>query len=208
MNLFYIEINIHHFRYRDLNIYTCSKLFYHHEDRNVDITLMFLFYFFCIGTQFEGLDAPPLNKFISVSFRRTFLKLDDISSRMNLVDAYKMRIFHPKSGFNLISYKNESAKLLQPRTQQYITRYHLIDKYKTYIDPNLNLDLNKMNFNDRNDILKNIIKVGIEEDVDKGKSNSINENLYIDRNPMQLLYLIDRNTPSPIRESLVSKKKR
>jgi hypothetical protein len=74
---------------------------------------------------------PPLDKFISVSFRRTFLKLDDLPFETD-INAYNMRTFHPKSGFNLISYMNESVNLLEPRRQQYITRYHLIDKYHTY----------------------------------------------------------------------------
>jgi hypothetical protein len=131
-----------------------------------------------------------LDKFISVSFRRTFLKLDDKASSAIDINGYKIRIFHPKSGFNLISYKNESENLLESRMQQFVTRHHLIDKFSTY--------------SYSNDGLVKDVDTRLEEGLRVGFSDGVREDLDINRDPVQLLYLIDRHTPSPIREALVS----
>ena len=69
----------------------------------------------------ESANAMPLDSVLTVSLKRTFLKLEKIPK-------FKMRKYHPKSGFNSISYKNESESLLQPIDKHYLTRLHLINK--------------------------------------------------------------------------------
>jgi hypothetical protein len=68
----------------------------------------------------------PLSSFLTISLRRTFLKLDYLSSSDDRSEGqYKPRRYHPKSGFNAISYMNESAGLLSPRDEHFIVRHHL-----------------------------------------------------------------------------------
>jgi hypothetical protein len=60
----------------------------------------------------------PIDTTISVSFRRTFLKLER-------VPAYKVRKHHPKSGFNSITYENDTESFLRPRDTHCVTRHLL-----------------------------------------------------------------------------------
>lgn len=65
-------------------------------------------------------DSIPLDSVLTVSLKRTFLKLEKIPD-------YEMRKYHPKSGFNSISYKNESESLIRPVDLHFLTRHHLIN---------------------------------------------------------------------------------
>lgn len=60
----------------------------------------------------------PIDTTISVSFRRTFLKLEK-------VPAYRVRKHHPKSGFNSITYENDTESFLRPRDTHCVTRHLL-----------------------------------------------------------------------------------
>ena len=71
----------------------------------------------------------PIDTTISVSFRRTFLKLEKVPK-------YTARMHHPKSGFNSITYENDTESFLRPRDTHSITRHHL-----KILDPNFGLKL-------------------------------------------------------------------
>ena len=60
----------------------------------------------------------PIDTTISVSFRRTFLKLEKVPK-------YTERRHHPKSGFNSIAYENDTESFLRPRDTHCITRHRL-----------------------------------------------------------------------------------
>lgn len=60
----------------------------------------------------------PIDTTISVSFRRTFLKLEKVPK-------YTERRHHPKSGFNSITYENDTESFLRPRDTHCITRHLL-----------------------------------------------------------------------------------
>jgi hypothetical protein len=60
----------------------------------------------------------PIDTTISVSFRRTFLKLEKFP-------AYTVRKHHPKSGFNSITYENDTESFLRPRDTHCVTRHLL-----------------------------------------------------------------------------------
>lgn len=71
--------------------------------------------------QLEGQSTTmkaPIDTTISVSFRRTFLKLEK-------VPAYRVRKHHPKSGFNSITYENDTESFLRPRDTHCVTRHLL-----------------------------------------------------------------------------------
>lgn len=70
-----------------------------------------------LGGQSMTMKAP-IDTTISVSFRRTFLKLEKVPS-------YRVRKHHPKSGFNSISYENDTESFLRPRDTHYVTRHLL-----------------------------------------------------------------------------------
>ena len=62
----------------------------------------------------------PSSAFVSVSLRRTLLVLDDPSS-----PPYRPRNYHPKSGFNSISYRNDSSGFLDRPDVHLIVRHDL-----------------------------------------------------------------------------------
>ena len=70
----------------------------------------------------------PIDTTISVSFRRTFLKLEKVPQ-------YRMRRHHPKSGFNSISYENDTESFLRPRDSHSVTRHML-----KIVDPHSGLE--------------------------------------------------------------------
>ena len=205
----------------------------------------------------ESANAMSLDSVLTVSLKRTFLKLEKIPK-------FKMRKYHPKSGFNSISYKNESESLLQPIDKHYLTRLHLINKTADKTTQTVTAFTRNVFFNDleqnevtplknRNSISDSVMKSTssfrspisasflhpfftsganeqihplYDENVKRStfRSKTVNSvfssplpdsslnslstehptstpNLAAD--PLQLLYLIDHTTPSPIREALV-----
>jgi hypothetical protein len=70
-----------------------------------------------LGGQSMTMKAP-IDTTISVSFRRTFLKLEK-------VPAYRVRKHHPKSGFNSVTYENDTESFLRPRDTHCVTRHLL-----------------------------------------------------------------------------------
>jgi hypothetical protein len=185
------------------------------------------------------------SSFITVSLRRTFLKLPDLpdDSESN----FEMRKYDPKSGFNSLSYKNESALLSESRDSHFITRHKLdtmnglesvkIDERKEEKkeEKREESDVEKEEVeNNKQGKVRKKGKEGKEEkkewkrntrgtptsrDVqevfyqnEKGE-NSWKEKKLIDTidgapeesdsDPLQLLYLIDFYTPTPVREALV-----
>lgn len=84
------------------------------------------------------LGAPPAaiaavvssGRFLSVKVRRTLVPLahysgDNDFSPVPSTSAYTPRRYHPKSGFNTISFMNEGADVFHNRQQLYITRHNL-----------------------------------------------------------------------------------
>jgi hypothetical protein len=65
-------------------------------------------------------ESLPSSTFVSVSLRRTLLLLDDPSR-----PPYQPRKYHPKSGFNSISYRNESSEFLDRPDVHLIVRHDL-----------------------------------------------------------------------------------
>ena len=203
----------------------------------------------------DSINAMPLDSVLTVSLKRTFLKLEKIPK-------FKMRKYHPKSGFNSISYKNESESLLQPVDKHYLTRLHLINittdnrtesvtsfTRSVFVNdleqievvpvkgPNKASDLvTKSPSSFRSSLSVSFLHPFFSSSADKqiplvydesvkisssktassvasllqsdSSSNSSSTNpptstLKLAADPLQLLYLIDYTTPSPIREALV-----
>lgn len=81
-------------------------------------------------------DLLPSGRIISIAVRSTFLTLAP--------SLYAPRLFHPKAGFNFISFMDEDAPLLASRSQQMITRHHLANHTLPlvyYIDPIIPADM-------------------------------------------------------------------
>ena len=73
--------------------------------------------------------APParLGKSISVSARKTFLLPEDYyASVSSSSGGFETRPYHPMSGFNSVSYMNESSPLMQPRQELLTVRHRLV----------------------------------------------------------------------------------
>ena len=120
--------------------------------------------------------CPPINPIITVSLRRTFLKLEKVPE-------YKMRKFHPKSGFNQITYKNESEPLLKSRGNNFITRHHLIKKIKNGMsEDSLNSKDTGYNvFNDRGEGITVATQKGFEHNLEVESIEQMNSDNLIKR---------------------------
>ena len=164
-----------------------------------------------------------LDSYVTVSSRRTFLKLEKTPD-------FKMRKYHPKSGFNSILYQNESETLLLPRDKHFLTRHKL---YTSSQNEHQHQDNGKKE-KERESVS------GVSHSVEGSPTSSDSDQPLshrpgdggteyhsvrgTSRSPLslpsihlsqpdsgpntpssvtQLLYLIDRSAPSPIREALV-----
>lgn len=96
----------------------------------------------------------PIDTTISVSFRRTFLKLEKVPK-------YTARRHHPKSGFNSITYENDTESFLRPRDTHSITRHHL-----KILDPHSRLQ-SFIPIGDNEDENENTMKVKVTVTADK-----------------------------------------
>jgi hypothetical protein len=162
-----------------------------------------------------------LSSHITVSSRKTFLKLEK-------APVFKMRKYHPKSGFNSILYQNDSETLLLPRDKHFLTRHKLhassqnqhVSQHNS--ERERDRDSGVTNHVDKSTIISDSDRPlsrglgggGTEHHSVRGSSQTSPSISPIpfshsDTSPTtpssvtQLLYLIDRSAPSPIREALV-----
>lgn len=71
----------------------------------------------------------PLFQKITYGARKTLLFLDAYNRASGAIDSsslYHRRPYHPKSGFNSISFMNENTLISQRRQQLYMVRHHLV----------------------------------------------------------------------------------
>ena len=167
--------------------------------------------------------SSPLDSYLSVSFRRTFLKLEKVPS-------YRMRTYHPKSGFNSISFTNESAALLGPRDEHFITRYGLTNTVKheeKHLYEKEEIKKKAIKINSDNNHLRHSKKdssavrdPGPISDADSdntlshtnqhpststsaSSSSSTSSSSSSSSSVTQLLYLVDRSAPLSVQRALV-----
>jgi hypothetical protein len=120
---------------------------------------------------YQSNTAAPLTKSFSVALRRSFILLPDLDS--NKVNSYIPRQYHPKSGFNSISYKDESASTYSP----YEYDKHLMVRYNIYNSDTVTTS-----------------KASVDKDTTQNYP-------YVKEGT--LLYLIDPDTPEPMKTSLL-----
>lgn len=78
-------------------------------------------------------EVLPSSQAITITVRRSFIYLPTNTSAF-----YKPRLYHPKSGFNSISYMNEATSVLNNRQQLLLTRHNTQQDTPSiiyYIDP-------------------------------------------------------------------------
>jgi hypothetical protein len=121
-------------------------------------------------------------RFISIVVRRTFLRLQPTDTTDT--NDYTPRLYHPKSGFNSLSFMNENANIFSNRQNLFLVR-HRLDRYYCGSDS----------------IPQSIAHSTKAEKIPLSKSKSV----ATDSSPLSfthILYLIDPLIPEPFRSAI------
>lgn len=164
--------------------------------------------------------STSLASHVTVSSRRTFLKLEKTPD-------FKLRKYHPKSGFNSIVYKNDSETLLLPRDKHFLTRHKLHASSQHQHQSQHGSEKESKRERERESGVTHPISSDSDRPLSRRPDGGVTEHHSVrgtsklspslppialsqpDSGPIppgsvaQLLYLIDRSAPSPIREALV-----